>query len=80
MKTTVNLPDALVREAQELARQQRTTLKELIEDGLRTVLVQRRDEPPFVMEDLSVGGRGLQPEFRGAGWDRIRDAIYQHPA
>jgi predicted transcriptional regulator len=31
MKTTVNLPDELVREAQEVARRERTMLRELIE-------------------------------------------------
>ena len=80
MKTTVNLPDELLREAQELARRDHTTLRELIEAGLRTVVAQRRDEPAFVLEDASVGGRGLQEEFRGAGWERIRDTIYERPA
>ena len=80
MKTTVNLPDELVREAQELARRQRTTLRELIETGLRTVINQRARESTFTLADASVGGRGLQPAFRGASWEQIRDAIYERPA
>ncbi|WP_222853775.1 type II toxin-antitoxin system VapB family antitoxin [Fodinicola acaciae] len=80
MKTTVNLPDELIREAQELAQRQHTTLKALIEAGLRTVIRQRTGEPPFVLTDASVDGRGLQPEFRGAHWEQIRDEIYQQPA
>ncbi|KAA8962895.1 type II toxin-antitoxin system VapB family antitoxin [Mycobacterium sp.] len=76
MKTTVNLPDELVRAAQELARQQRTTLRELIETGLRTVVKQRSIHSPFVLADASVDGQGLQQAFRGASWDQIRDAIY----
>lgn len=80
MKTTVNLPDELVREAQELARQQRTTLRELIETGLRAVVRQRTTDSTFVLEDASVDGQGLQPAFRGASWDQIRNAIYDHPA
>ena len=80
MKTTVNLPDELVREAQELARRQRTTLRELIESGLRAVLKQRSSDLPFVLVDASVDGQGLQPAFRGAAWDQIRDTIYDQPA
>jgi Bacterial antitoxin of type II TA system, VapB len=80
MKTTVNLPDELLREAQELARRERTTVKELIETGLRAVIKQRSGEPSFVLPDASVDGNGTQPEFRGAPWERIRDAIYDQPA
>ncbi|WP_203433771.1 type II toxin-antitoxin system VapB family antitoxin [Jiangella asiatica] len=79
MKTTVNLPDELFNEAQELARQQGTTLKELIETGLRSVVKQRRAKPRFALDDASVGGRGLQPAFRGARWEQVRDTIYEQP-
>ncbi|PZF79660.1 DUF2191 domain-containing protein [Jiangella anatolica] len=79
MKTTVNLPDELLQEAQELARREGTTLKELIETGLRGVVRQRSAEARFVLDDASVGGNGLRAEFRGAGWDQIRDAIYSQP-
>jgi hypothetical protein len=80
MKTTVNLPDELLREAQELARRERTTLRELIETGLRTVVKQRSGKTRFVLEDVSVNGRGLQPAFRGASWEQIRDEIYRQSA
>ncbi|WP_019819497.1 hypothetical protein [Saccharomonospora saliphila] len=50
------------------------------ETGLRTVVQQRTSEAPFELPDASVDGRGLQPAFRGARWDDIRDAIYPHPA
>lgn len=80
MKTTVNLPDELVREAQQLARRERITLRELIETGLRTVLKQRAGDSPFVLADASVDGQGLQPDFRGASWEKIRATIYENPA
>jgi hypothetical protein len=78
MKTTVELPDVLVREAQEIARKERTTLKALLEQGLRTVLAQRSQQPGnrFRLRDASVAGNGLTPQFRDAGWERIRDAAY----
>ncbi|MPY97669.1 MAG: DUF2191 domain-containing protein [Actinophytocola sp.] len=80
MKTTVNLSDELLRQAQELARREQTTLKELIETGLRTVVAQRTSDTHFVLPDASVDGNGLQPEFRGAHWDQVRDAIYPQQA
>lgn len=79
MKTTVNLPDELLREAQELARRERTTLRELIESGLRAVVKQRSTHSGFVLADAAVDGQGLQPALRGASWDQIRNTIYEHP-
>lgn len=76
MKTTVELPDALVREAQEVARVEGTTLRNLVEDGLRVALERRRAGFRFQLPDVSVGGNGLRPEFRDASWDDVRAAIY----
>lgn len=44
---------------------------------LRTVVEQHAAESQFVLEDASVDGRGLQPAFRDASWEQIRNAIYQ---
>ena len=32
---------------------------------------------PFQLQNASVGGRGLQPEFHSADWPRIREAAYE---
>lgn len=77
MKTTVNLPDELLREAQELARREGTTLRQLIETGLRAVVKEFGRDVGFTLTDASVEGRGLQPAFRGASWEQIRDAVYE---
>lgn len=76
MKTTVELPDALVREAQEVARAEGTTLRTLVEDGLRVALERRQAGTRFRLPDASVDGHGLRPEFRDASWEDIRAAIY----
>lgn len=76
MKTTVDLPEGLIREAQEVARSEGTTLRTLVEDGLRAVLKHRRSDSRFRLPDASVDGAGLRPEFQDAGWDEIRTAIY----
>ncbi|MGW0158341.1 type II toxin-antitoxin system VapB family antitoxin [Mycobacterium sp. NPDC003323] len=76
MKTTVTLPDELVRQAQALARRDHTTLRELIETGLRAVVKERSSTSAFTLSDASVDGNGPRPEFRGAPWAQIRESIY----
>jgi len=76
MKTTVELPDELLREAQELARAEGTTMKSILEEGLRVVIARHRRAREFTLRDASVGGRGLQPGLAQAGWASIRDLSY----
>jgi hypothetical protein len=76
MKTTVDLPEALVHEAQNVARAEGTTLRALVEDGLRAALARRQSGRRFQLADASVDGNGLRQEFRGAGWEELRVAIY----
>lgn len=75
MKATVNLPDELLREAQELARRDGTTLRELIETGLRATIRERKRNARFSLADASVDGNGLAPAYRDATWEQIRGTI-----
>ncbi len=77
MKTTVELPDALLAEAKRAAAERGTTLRALVEAGLREVLALDRGRAPFELRDESVDGHGLRSEFEGAGWERIRAAAYE---
>ena len=77
MKTTVEIPDPLAEEAKAVARRERTTLRALIEAGLRQVVRDRQRGARFQLRDASFGGRGLQPDFRGGDWQRIREAAYE---
>ncbi len=77
MKTTVEIPDSLAEEAKAIARRENTTLRALIETGLRQVLRDRRSRRRFELRDASFGGRGLRPEFRDGDWRNIRDAAYE---
>jgi hypothetical protein len=76
MKTTVELSDPLLERAKRLASERGSTLRDLIETGLRRVLEDERSSKPFALRDLRVKGHGLQPEFRDASWEQIRDAAY----
>jgi putative antitoxin of VapBC-like toxin-antitoxin system len=76
MKTTVEISDALLAAARKLAAKNGTTVRALIEEGLRRV-VQARSAKPFKLRDSSWGSGGLRPEVRGASWERILDASYE---
>jgi predicted transcriptional regulator len=76
-KTTIDLQDDLARKAKLLAARRGTTLRALIEQGLRQVLRDERNTGAFVLRDASVAGRGLQPEFRNKDWAALRDAAYE---
>jgi Arc/MetJ family transcription regulator len=77
MKTTVEISDPLLQRAKRLAAKENTTLRELVEAGLRRVLEERSSRRQFVLRDVRVHGQGLQPEFRGTSWDQIRNAAYR---
>ncbi len=78
MKTTIDITDSLLKEAQKVARRERTTLRALVEQGLLRILSEKkRPRPAFRLRDASVGGNGLRPELRDAGWDKIRELIYE---
>jgi hypothetical protein len=58
MKTTIDLSDALFKSAKEVAQQSQTTLRALIEEGLRRVLSDYKAPPKtaFRLKNASVGG------------------------
>jgi hypothetical protein len=76
MKTTVELPDALLREAKRVALREKTTVKALIERGLRQVVAGRPAVRGFTLRDASVDGEGLVEGVSLRDWETIRDLIY----
>lgn len=77
MKTTVEIADALLKEAKETAAREKTTLRKLIEEGLRLSLKKRRAAKPFRLRRCSFGGQGLQAGVREGSWEDFRDRIYE---
>ena len=77
MKTTVEIPDALLDEARRIAERQDTTLRTLIIEGLRKSLAERKRATPFRLRKATFRGKGLQAEAAGATWNRIRDMAYE---
>lgn len=77
MKTTIDIADALLLEAKALASEQHTTLREIVEDGLRQAIKQRKSQRRFTLKDLSVGGRGLRAPWSDDDWGAIRAAAHE---
>jgi hypothetical protein len=77
MKTTIEISDSLMQRAKAVAQRDGTTIRALVEAGLRVVLKERRNRGRFTLRDASFRGQGMAPELEGASWDRIRDAIYE---
>ena len=77
MKTTVDIADGLLAEAKQVAARKHTTVRALVEDGLRLVLEREQDRKPFKLRDGSVGGGWMREEFAAASWDEIRDIAYE---
>ncbi len=77
MKTTLDISDPLFREAKATARREGTTVRAIVERGLRLVLEERRKPMSFKLRDASVKGRGLQPKAAGMSWEQLRALGYE---
>jgi hypothetical protein len=77
MKTTVEISDALLREARRIAAREGVTLRALIERGLYRVVAEKKPRPPFKLRRASFKGKGIQTEVEGASWPKLRDLIYE---
>lgn len=77
MKTTIEISDSLLRQVKALAQREGTTVRALVEAGLRALLKEQRDRPKFRLRDASFEGQGLADAARGEGWEALRDAIYE---
>ena len=63
MKTTIQIPDSLLKEARKLANEERTTLKSLMEEGLRRIVSERKRRGSFKLRKATFKGKGLQPHL-----------------
>jgi hypothetical protein len=75
MRTTIELPDSLAREAKEFARLQGVTLGELVIEGLRLELDRRSASGRADLDFPTVGGKGLQA---GVALSDLSRMAYDH--
>ena len=76
MKTTVHIPNSLLEEARKIAAQEHTSIKALIEEGLRRTIDNRKQNRVFRLRKATFKGNGLQSDVAGASWDKIRKLSY----
>lgn len=79
MKTTVDIDDRLLTRAKDEARRRKTTLRRLIEEGLRAELSRKPKAKRYRMRDVSVGGEGVQPGIDLSDRDQMLELIYGWP-
>ena len=77
MKLTFDISDRLLREARKVAAREHTTLRALVEQGLRSVVAAGRRQQAFRLRKASYKGRGLRTELRQAEWAQIRQLGYE---
>ncbi len=77
MKTTLDIADPLLRDAKKIAAREGTTLRALVEQGLRLVIAAKKRQVPFRLRQVTFAGNGLRPELQGADWNRIVEMIYE---
>jgi len=76
MKTTIEIADDLLARAKALCRRERTTLRAVVEDGLRQVLKRASGKTKRVTPVVFRKG-GLSRDFADAPWSAVRDEIYR---
>jgi hypothetical protein len=77
MKTTVEIADSLLEEAKQVASDEETTLRELMEEGLRRAIADRKRRRTFRLRRGSFKGKGLQPGIASGSWEHIRELVYE---
>ncbi len=78
MKTTIDIADPLLAEARRLAEREGTTLRALVEAGLRDVLKARRPgSPRFQLKLVTFAGDGLRDDVEEGSWERVRELAYE---
>ncbi len=77
MKTTIEISDALLEEVKRTAAAEETSLREFVEEALRRILSERREQEDFRLRRASFKGRGLRPDVSEGNWEQLRDLAYQ---
>jgi len=77
MKITIDIAAPLLRDARKLAARKGTTLRALVEQGLRQVLEVSNHIRTFRLRKVTFRGRGLRVEHREASWEQLRALAYE---
>ena len=77
MKTTVDIPDALLRRAKLAAARRGSTLKTILAEALREALdAGGAERSPIEHRTPTFRGKGLQPGLAWGDWESLRSMAY----
>jgi hypothetical protein len=76
VKTTVEIPDALLERARRHARRSGRPVRALIEEGLRLVLQSEAPGAAYRLSDQSAGDAAGPNPLESLSWQDLRDEIY----
>lgn len=64
-------------QSRRLARTEKTTLRNLVEEGLLLAIERHTCSRKRLIKPVTFKGGGLSEEFRNASWNQIRQAAYE---
>ena len=71
------MQSSLLKEARKLAAKEGTSVKALVEEGLRRIIAERSCAGQFNLRRATFKGKGLKPSVADASWEKIRDMAYE---
>lgn len=77
MRTSVDLSEAVLQRAKKLAKQRKTSMRALIEEGLRLLSDRQEAVSRYRLVDCSYGEGGMQPGIASEDWATLRDLVYE---
>ena len=77
MKITVEIADSLLAAARRLAAKEGTSVRVLIEEGLRKVVDKRERRGGFRLRRVTFGGDGLSTDLTAGDWEAVRERAYE---
>ena len=79
MKTTLDIKDALLARAKQLAKESGKPLRAIVEDGLRATLAAEEQTASYELPDYSFGDADGDDPLELLSWQDLRDEIYGGP-
>ena len=76
VKTSFDISDALLAEARVYAKRHKTTVKALVERGLRQTM-NESTKPKVKFQPVVVNGGAVKPEMQNPNWSKIREEDYE---
>jgi hypothetical protein len=76
MRTTIEINESLARQVRALMAERKTTLRALVEEGLRLVVEESKSASAFRMRDASAGEGGLAEGVDDASWETLSRFLY----